>query len=830
MLQVLFGGTNPIINHVKIEMGNDRNNSTGPDAATMRSENETANVGRAPGFQFAADAKKFNPNLKVSILRWNAPGWVKTNDQVYSWFKNTILAAYREYGYMVDFVNPGLNERTPDLNWTKQYAAKIKAETNGFLNTTEKSLYSKIKVVISDEAGLGSFGGAMTSDAALRSAAPIAGYHYTTDDDSSGNFKRLADEFDMEVWNSEAQATFSNSAFRPNNNVRDPSVTGTGIGGTNGPLEMGNTIIKGFVNSRRTHFIYQPAIGSFYEGGQYSFKELISARDPWSGWIHYDAGLQVLRHFAWFAKTGWENANNSAGIWRVVSQASTTGATGTNPVVGRNGSPSYLTLAAPDKRNFSTVFMNDSEQTKIYTVKTVNMGFANQPPLELWETRGRDAGEAFNNNYMKYQCDLKVDSSGTYKITVKPFSVLTVTTLPNRINPEYHHPLPVEDERVVLDTDQSGDAQNTSDSILYADNFEYANKTVPIFGQGGQIAGSESFIESRGGAQSAIPRFFSHRNGGFEVFKPSGSNNSVLRQQVDQSATGLGGTWNSGSPITSVGDFRWLNYKASVDVSFEKNQADIANNYAQIGARQQGGSNSHFSQGTPYLLKFLFDGSWQLLVDAKIVASGNVANGSGPRINNFNTSPSAWHNLALEVVENRITAYLDNVKLANYTDSNQRLSGRVDLGSGYYFTQFDNLKVEKIAGFPSYYSEFLDNMEMHDLGSYPADKLIYRGSWSHANGKSMFNYQRSLSTSQGSGATLEYTFDGTGLDILGANNGSAVLEITVDGNVIASAARTMTSGELYQTYSLRGLRPGNHTMQIRVVSGTLVVDSIGVAQ
>ena len=46
------------------------------------------------------------------------------------------------------------------------------------------------------------------------------------------------------------------------------------------PLEMGNTIIKGFVNSRRTHFIYQPAIGSFYEGGQYSFKELLSARDP----------------------------------------------------------------------------------------------------------------------------------------------------------------------------------------------------------------------------------------------------------------------------------------------------------------------------------------------------------------------------------------------------------------------------------------------------------------------------------------------------------------------------------------------------------------------
>jgi hypothetical protein len=58
------------------------------------------------------------------------------------------------------------------------------------------------------------------------------------------------------------------------------NVAGTGIGGVGSALEMANTAIKGFVNSHRTQFIYQPAIGSFYEGGQYSFKELISERDP----------------------------------------------------------------------------------------------------------------------------------------------------------------------------------------------------------------------------------------------------------------------------------------------------------------------------------------------------------------------------------------------------------------------------------------------------------------------------------------------------------------------------------------------------------------------
>ena len=67
---------------------------------------------------------------------------------------------------------------------------------------------------------------------------------------------------------------------------------------------------------------------------------------------------------------------------------------------------------------------------------------------------------------------------------------------------------------------------------------------------------------------------------------------------------GLGGTWNNGNPITGIGDNRWLNYKASVDVSFENNSTQSGNNYAAIGARQQGGSNSHTISGTPYFLKF----------------------------------------------------------------------------------------------------------------------------------------------------------------------------------------------------------------------------------
>ncbi|WP_238650344.1 S-layer homology domain-containing protein [Paenibacillus piscarius] len=827
LLQILFGGDRPLMNHVKIEMGNDRNNSTGPDPATMRTEDEEANVARHPGFQLAADAKAVNPAVKVSFLRWNAPAWANNNDKIYTWYKKTILAAYREYGYMVDYVNPHINEHAPDLAWTKAYGERVKSDTSDFKDEQEKELYHNIKLVISDEVGIGSFGDALVNDLSLREAVAAAGYHYNTDDDSKGNFKRLADELDKEIWNSEAQATFSNSAFRPHNNMKDPSVPGTGIGGTGGPLEMGNTIIKGFVNSRRTHFIYQPAIGSFYEGGQYSFKELVSARDPWSGFIHYDAGLLVLKHFNGFATTGWENEDNTAGIWRAVPQASYTGATGTNPVSGRNGTPSYMTLASPDKQDFSTVIINDSETEKIYKLQAVNMAYTGNPSLEMWETRAAEQGQAFNSNYLKPLGDVEADSSGEYTIRVKPFSIVTVTTLDNRNKEGFSTPLPVEGERTVLDTDSTGSVQNTEDQWLYADDFNYGNKSVPVIGEGGQITGEESYVSSRGGPYSVMPRYTQDLNGAFEGYLVDGTDNYVLRQQLDQTTTGVGGAWNGGDPVTAIGDYRWTNYKASADVSFEQNSTYGGNNYAAIGARYQGGPQT--INGTPYALKFWFDGGWQLLSSGTVVASGNAAAGSGGvKIPDFNTAHDAWHNIAIQVAGDTVTAYLDQVELTTYTDPSPKLSGRVQLASGFYHTRFDNLKVEKVDGYTPYYAEQLDNLEMTDLAEVPGAKLVYEGNWAHENGKGMYVYHRTLSTSQGAGAVLKYTFTGTGFDILGPNDGSAKLEAVVDGETLVVSGAANAAKELYQTFTLRGLKYGEHTVQLKVLSGTLAVDSVAV--
>ncbi|SEE71874.1 bacterial Ig-like domain-containing protein [Ruania alba] len=815
LIRTLFGGEHPIMNHVKIEMGNDRNNSTGPDVATMRTEDEPANVTRHPGFQLAADALTVNPDLQVSILRWNAPAWVDGNDDIYTWYKNTILAAYREYGYMVDYVNPGVNEHSADLAWTEEFADRVSTDSTGYISDDpalagfrdgEAELFGQIQTVISDEVGVGTFGDEIMADADLREAVNVAAYHYNPNDDGNGNFTRLADEFDMQVWNSEAQATFSNTAFRPNNNTADPSVPGTGIGGHISSLEMANTIVKGFVNSRRTHFIYQPAIGSFYEGGQYSFKDLVSARDPWSGWMHYDGGLAVLQHFSSFAVTGWENEDNTAGIWRAVPEASSSGATGTNPVNGRNGEPNYLTLAAPDGSDFSTVIVNDSEETLTYQLSPQGFGL-DGAPLAVWETRAAEEGEAFNANYKQHVGDVTADG-GAYVVEVAPFSMTTVTSLDVTADEGWTDPLPVEGERTVL---------NTGDGVLWADEFDYTDRTVPRLTAEGEVGdATELFVESRGGETGLIPLYTWDRNGAFEAYLDG--EEWVLRQQLDSEATGVGGAWNGGDPITAIGDRRWTNYRATVDVRFERETTD--GNYAAIGARSSGGDNSQSLNTTPYVLRLDRDGDWQLVRMGSVTASGSI--GSAEDVG------EAWHELSLQVAGDQITGWIDGERVVDWTDPDPIGSGWVDLASGFHHTQFDNLRIEQVESYLPYYGGYLDNLEMTDLSDPPATQLAYSGSWNHAVSGSMYEYQRSTSRTSEAGASVAYTFTGSGLDVLGVNDGSARLKVRVDGELVEPAARTQASGQFEQSYVLRGLAHGEHTVSLEILSGSLNVDAIAV--
>ncbi|MDO4296499.1 MAG: InlB B-repeat-containing protein, partial [bacterium] len=828
MLELLFGGENPIMQHVKIEMGNDKNNSTGSQACTMRTADEYPDVSRVTGFQLAADAKKINPDVKVSLLYWETPGWVGSNwNNLYKWIKNTILAANREYGYMVDMVSPGKNESADDVNYLKQFHNWLINDTEGMISKDssvagfregEAEQLHEVQIIMSDEVGVPSAAGSqMTGDAALREAVDIVGYHYNTNDDSAGSFKRLAEEFDKEIWNSEAQATFGSTADRPNNNMVDGGDPGTGIGGNGSPLEMANTIIKGFVNSRRTHFIYQPTFGAFYEGTQYNYKDVMAARDPWSGYVNYDGALNIMEHFSKFAVTGWEyDTPDENVVWRALPGASMSEATGTNPVNGRNGGQMYMTLAAPDKSDFSVIISNDSAKTKNYRISPKDLNLPEGAELEVWETREADEGDIYNANYMKCVEHLTANPDGSYDLTVKPWSIVTVTSLDmDAKEEELAFPTATEDGRYVLDTDESGKKQDTTDNYLYADDFDYENMpNVTSYENGEIVESDESFIESRGGEDGFYPLYTQDTNGTFEVVMDE-SGNGVLKMNGQ---TG-GGRWNGGEPATILGDYRWMNYKVSVDFNLNSTSESLL-----LGARQRGaaGGGDNKVSMSAYNIALNRNGEWVLRRYSSEIAKGTV------KVKNAEAC-----NVALKVAGDTVTAYIEGNEIYSYKDSNPQLEGRIMLGVGlpgaaWTAGEFDNLKVETVPGYTPYFTMVHDNLHMKEWDGDKAGEqtLVYEGSWSHVNQKGSNYSQRSYSETSSVGASVSYTFDGTGFALIGPNGGSAKVNVDVDGERMYTDMATIKT-ESHQPYLvIRGLEDGEHTVKVTLASGSFGVDSI----
>ncbi|WP_405652865.1 GH59 galactosidase [Streptomyces sp. NBC_00019] len=821
LIRVLFGGKNPLINHVKVEMGSDTNTSTGSDPVTMRTADELADASRSPGFQLAADAKTVNPKLKVSILRWVMPRWVQNewnkgtgSDEMYKWYKETILDAYEKYGYMVDYVNPDTNEtRDPDEAFIQWYKKAILADTDfadprygipAKKREQAEKAYRSIKIIAADENTTLNMGPSMLSDAELFGMVDAVGYHYTTEDrhdgpvgsDTNLPYTRLAtgeNKYgeDKEVWYSEGVGSFGYTDYRVNN-TEGPNGTSTGIGGVQSALDLANRSVKSYANSKRTHYIFQPAIGSFYEGAQYSHKELVSARDPWSGHLHYDAALYVMQHFTQFAKTGWENATNTAGIWRTVPEASYSGVSGTENVDGSNGAPSYMTLADPRKKDFSTIVVNDSDQPKTYRIKAENMRLGSDPTMEIWETRGPDAGRPYDANFKHLVDEIRPGGAGFYTYTVEPRSIVTLTTLDKSHDKATKQRLPESWDRTVLDTDATGKKHNTRDNILYADDFGYEEEGRVQVGTGnGAHRTSQPYLRSRGNQ----PRYMVDQTGAWEVGEDASGDN-VLYQYMDQSMKDTG-AWNRNTPNTTVGDFRWENYRATVDVSFP----DPDGGLAALGVRQQKGMAI---SDAAYNVRIAPTGTWTFYEYGTAVQSGTVAASDG-------------YHLAIEAKGATITAYIDGKAVSTYQDPTPQTEGRVKIGSDFHKTAFDNLKVEKIDGYTPYARAQLDNMD---------SSVTYDGTWSRkASLGDAMDWYRSTSTGTSAGSSVTVPFTGTGIDVIGGNDGTAVLDIYVDGKLIARDVKTAATDKRLATYALRGLPDGAHTARFVLKSGKIVLDA-----
>lgn len=702
IMNYIFGKQGLEVAHLKLEMGADINSSSGTEPSVMRSADEAADVTRGAGYQLAADAKTINPDLTLDMLWWGEPRWVSDAEDVYAarykWYKNTLDAAWDTYGIKFDYVSATQNERGRDNDWVVYLSQHLKSETDSRYD------YSAIKIVAGEEvctwqAAAEVLKGLRDGDTTLSDNIDVLGSHYTSS--STDHAQELARGYGKELWFSEGSSpmAYSEGAWRFDEG-------NSGLTGINGALDIANRFISMYPQGGMTLCQFQPVVAAYYDGVCYCQKQFINACDPWSGYYTLDNGFFTMLQFTQFMDKGWSFVD---------------GACYADGVPGGDGHAivdavySYMTTCSPDKSDYSTVITNTTDEPLTYEFEVSDLANAGSE-VHLWETRGPDGG-AYNENYFRNIGSVSPEENGgkyTYSITVKPYSILTVSTID----------LP---ETEYKNADSSG---RTILELPYSDDFSYADY-------------SGDFLSSRGNA----PRYTTDEGGAFEV---SGGR---LVQQITAAEKANEWGWTP-DPTTNFGDDRWYNYSVSANVEF----ADSDNPggcYAGVGLRYIQGH----AGASGYWLKLTKSGEWSLRENSDVLQSGTTS-----------ADTSAQVTLKIQAVDNNVQCWINGEQVCELNVDGSFLgAGRAAFFSSFDRNSFGDLVIEPAESSEAYITRF-DNTDMmfdytgdwdhNTMSSFKNYKRTLSSAKAGCGFTVDFTGNGIALTGGGKGATLSYTLDG----------------------------------------------------------------------
>lgn len=786
VLQHLFGGQHPLMRMLKVELGSDSNTSCGTEPAPQRAADEPANVARGMGFQLIADAKKIQPDLKTCMLRWAEPGFlrpswrqVKSDDPdekvpteafeaMYQYYKQTVIAAWQAYGYLFDYIDPDRNEtKHPMYRYLKWFANRLKTDQADFPKGFPVADYHAIKLITSDQNYGTDMGTALLNDPELQAVIPAVGYHYNTDDGPDKPFTKIADQLHKEVWYSEgiAPVTFGT--------LRTQDTTGIGIGGPMSALDVANRLVKSYARSRRSLYIFQPAIGGLYPGAKYPGKQLLEMDTPWSGYFQQDTvALAVMHHFTDFAVTGWRD-QTAAKNWRYVPSATVSEVAGTENLTQAFGAASVMTLVAPDETDYTVMLINDTSAPQTYQITVKNLAAATKP-LYVWQTWADDAGKIHDRE----KTTTLTPVNGNVTVTIEPRAIISATTAD--FQPQALLPNPD------VKTDQPLQ-QDPENHVLFHDDYSYADMPA-------------DYLTRRGGT----PKYTTDMDGAFEVVEQDGKRG--LQQKITEQSRAL--AWETQTdPNFTVGDIRWLNYAAALKFTFDTTtrQNTVSANYIGLGVRSVDDfEGSLFS--APYVATLTIGGKLRFYVRGSLAATLDVPV--------FDAEVS--HELIVEATDRHVTVQVDGQTYVTYDDPSDQpgLAGQVKVGTGYFKTVIQALTVTSTSA-PAVLGHRRDDLD--------ASLTFSDDQWERFAARFPHAWERSQSIGE-KGATVDFDVEGTGFVLFGTQAHASRLQLAVDGRIQEVVPLTALAKQ--PNTVVTDLAAGPHHVKVTVIDGSYTFDGV----
>ncbi|WP_254878458.1 RICIN domain-containing protein [Streptomyces sp. NA04227] len=586
ILDYLFKpGQGAALQTLKVEIGGDTNSTDGSESS-IEHERGTVNCDNGYEWWLMKQAKQRNPRIGLAALSWGAPGWIGDGN---FWSQDMIdylvrwLGCAERHGLTIDYLG-GWNERGYDAGWYKKLRADLDAKG-----------YDKVKIVADDSAGW-DVATAMGKDPELNKAIDVVGSHYPC-----GYLS------EMTSCPSSADAVAIGKPLWASENGSKDTETGAAA--------MARGINRGYLDGRMTSFMHWPLVAALYPNQYFNTVGMVVADQPWSGAYRVGRSTWVTAQTTQFTARGWKYLDTAGGY-----------------LGGARENGSYVSYAAPDKSAWSTVL----ETTQATAEQEVTLKTAGGLPggtLHVWST---DLNSAHPR--MTSAGDLTA-VDGTYRLTLKPGHVYTVTT-------------------------------TTGQGAATATGPERSPLRLPY---------KDSFADYPVGREA---KYFASMNGAFESAPCGGGRDgNCLRQMAPQ--VPIRWTDEPGhQPYALMGDLSWSNYTASARVLLEEEgQAEILGRVSTQNRNNNGLDAYHLRLGQ--------DGAWSLLKTDKdwkftTLASGKVtAPGTG-----------TWHRLALTFEGSEITVRIDGKKLTTVRDTSYA-GGMTGIGTGGWTTaQYADFSVQ----------------------------------------------------------------------------------------------------------------------------------------
>jgi galactosylceramidase len=371
---------------LKIEIGSDANSSSGTEPSHMRSRTDF-DITRGVGLWLGAKAKERNPAILLDAIRWGTPKWINTDAEKYLFYKNFLRGARDVFGLDFDYLAPDENEGRFSRNYT--------------VNTLRPGLnndgFSRVKLAAADSTTDWNIAALVHGDKALKEALAAINIHYKQDSPDKAKYCGLP------VYDSEDLA--------PNRHNFSSC------------LNVAYRIIKSYASGKMVMYQMHPVIEAIYDNTPYTYKGIIAAAHPWSGYYEIDPGLWVAAHFTQFIDPGWVYIDSACSC-------------GTEH--------NYLTLKDPDTGDFSIVILNRCSVGIDYVF---NLTSLSADVLHVW---GSD-----EENQFYPMADITARSGG-FSLTIPANTIYTLTTTRGQRKGRPAHAIP----------------GNTLLSLPYADNFE----------------------------------------------------------------------------------------------------------------------------------------------------------------------------------------------------------------------------------------------------------------------------------------------------------------------------------------------------------------------